>query len=263
LGLGNPKGVECDFEQLERRRHKAARLFDRGFRRGKVARRLGVHRQSVCRWHQAWKKQGTKALIKAARAGRKPRLQPVQLEHLGQGLKEGPDALGYGTALWTTWRVADLIERQTGQKFHPGHVWRILRSLGWSCQRPVGRATQRHEPAILQWKRVRWPDIKKNTPAAPNDSFCGQKRFKRAASSGPNLAHCRRGFHEALAESKLAAWFFGQIGMLYAMEKKLGEQKAGPQLRAAIYSWQRRASFIPGTFLISPERPTAILQIDC
>jgi transposase len=58
-------------------------------------------------------------------------------------------------------RVADLIERQTGQKFHPGHVWRILRSLGWSCQRPVGRATQRDEPAILQWKRVRWPEIKK------------------------------------------------------------------------------------------------------
>jgi transposase len=159
--MGNPKGVERDFEQLERRRLKAAKLFDRGFHQGEVARRLGVHRQSVCRWHQAWNKQGTKALVKAARAGRKPRLQPVQLKQLGQGLKEGPEAMGYGTALWTTWRVADLIERQTGQKFHPGHVWRILRSLGWSCQRPVGRATQRDEPAILQWKRVRWPEIKK------------------------------------------------------------------------------------------------------
>ena len=59
--------------------------------------------------------------------------------------------------------MADLIERQTGQKFHPGHVWRILRSLGWSCQRPVGRATQRDEPAILQWKRVRWPALKKKS----------------------------------------------------------------------------------------------------
>jgi len=57
--------------------------------------------------------------------------------------------------------VADLIQRQTGQKFHPGHVWRMLRSLGWSCQRPVGRATQRNEPAIQRWKRRRWPEIKK------------------------------------------------------------------------------------------------------
>jgi transposase len=163
--MGNPKGVERDFEQLERRRLKAADLFDKGLTQGEVSRKLGVHRQSVSRWHQGWKKCGTKALRKAGRAGRKPRLLSWQLEQLGQGLKEGPEVLGYGTGLWTTWRVADLIERQTGQKFHPGHVWRILRSLGWSCQRPVGRATQRDEPAIRRWKRVRWPELKKK-PAA-------------------------------------------------------------------------------------------------
>jgi transposase len=53
-------------------------------------------------------------------------------------------------------------------------------------------------------------------------------------------AHCRRGFHEALAENKLAAWFVGQIGLLYAVEKKLREQKAGAQLRAAMRVWQSR-----------------------
>jgi transposase len=51
-------------------------------------------------------------------------------------------------------------------------------------------------------------------------------------------AHARRGFHEALTESKLAAWFVRQIGLLYAMEKELREKKAGPQLRAAIRTWQ-------------------------
>jgi hypothetical protein len=53
-------------------------------------------------------------------------------------------------------------------------------------------------------------------------------------------AHTRRGFHEALAESKLAAWFVRQIGHLYAVEKELRQKKAGPQLRAAIRSWQSR-----------------------
>ena len=51
-------------------------------------------------------------------------------------------------------------------------------------------------------------------------------------------AHVRRGFHEALAEAKLAAWFVGQIGQLYAVEKKLREQKAGPALREAMRVWQ-------------------------
>jgi transposase len=53
-------------------------------------------------------------------------------------------------------------------------------------------------------------------------------------------AHTRRGFHEALAESKLAAWFVRQIGHLYAVEKELRLKKAGPQLRAAMRSWQSR-----------------------
>lgn len=159
--MGNAKGVKRDFEQLEQRRLRAAKLFDRGLTQGEVSRRLGVHRQSVSRWHQAWCRQGTQALRKAGRAGRKPRLRASDLERIARRLKAGPEALGYGTGLWTTWRVADLIERETGHKFHPGHVWRILRSLGWSCQRPVGRATQRDESAIRRWKRVRWPELKK------------------------------------------------------------------------------------------------------
>jgi transposase len=44
--------------------------------------------------------------------------------------------------------------------------------------------------------------------------------------------------HEALAETKAAAWFVGQIGQLYAVEKKLREQKAGPTLRQAMRAWQ-------------------------
>jgi transposase len=52
------------------------------------------------------------------------------------------------------------------------------------------------------------------------------------------MAHVRRGFHEALAETKLAAWFVGQIGQLYAVEKKLREQTTGPALRQALRVWQ-------------------------
>ena len=51
-------------------------------------------------------------------------------------------------------------------------------------------------------------------------------------------AHARRGFHEALAESKRAAWFLRQIGLLYAVEKELRRKKAGPRLRQAMRAWQ-------------------------
>lgn len=168
--MGNPKGVKRDFAALEERRLRAAKLFAKGLSQAEVARQTGVSRESARRWSEAWKRGGKPELKQAGRAGRKPRLQSAQLENLRRGLKEGPEALGYGTSLWTSWRVADLIQRQTGEKFHPGHVWRILRALGWSCQRPVGRAIQRDESAIAHWKKKRWPALKKRPgkKAAPS-----------------------------------------------------------------------------------------------
>jgi len=53
-------------------------------------------------------------------------------------------------------------------------------------------------------------------------------------------AHARRGLHEALGEGRAAAWLVGQIGRLYAVEKQLRQQQAGPQLRAAVRTWQSR-----------------------
>ena len=53
-------------------------------------------------------------------------------------------------------------------------------------------------------------------------------------------AHARRGLHEALGEGRSAAWLVGQIGRLYAVEKQLREQSAGPQLRAAVRAGQCR-----------------------
>jgi hypothetical protein len=56
-------------------------------------------------------------------------------------------------------------------------------------------------------------------------------------------AHGRRGSHEALAESRWAAWFVRQIELLSSVEKLLREQKAGPRLRAAMRNWQCRPVF--------------------
>ena len=74
-------------------------------------------------------------------------------------------AVQVAPSLWTAWRVADLIERECRVRYHPGHVWWLLRKLGWSCQRPTGRAVERDEAAIAHWKRYRWPTVK-TTPRA-------------------------------------------------------------------------------------------------
>lgn len=160
--MGNPAGVVRDFEALEKRRMKAVRLLEKGdLNQSEIAGRLRVCRQTVSRWAEEYNKGGKQALKKAGRAGRKPELSEADLERLGELLKKGPEALGYETPLWTCWRIAHLIESEFGVQYHPGHVWKVLDGLGWSCQRPEGRARERNEEAIRQWKRVSWPRIKK------------------------------------------------------------------------------------------------------
>jgi Transposase and inactivated derivatives len=155
---------------LERRRRKAAALFERNVPVAEVARRLSVASQVIYRWRQAWEKGGEQALASKGPAGPKSRLTEAQANEVVAALLQGPLEHGYKTQLWTLPRVARLIKDLTGVQYHPGHVWRILGSLGFSCQRPERRAIERDEQAIQQWKRVHWPAIKK-------------KRSNRAAKS--------------------------------------------------------------------------------
>jgi len=159
--MGNPRGVKRDFAALEQRRLAAMKLLKQGYNQSEVARRVRVCSQTVSRWARMVSDQGEKALAAAGRAGRKPLLNGKQRERLIVRLLEGPEKLGYETPLWTCDRVGHLIEDEFGIGYHAGHVWKILRQLNWSPQRPAGRALERNEEAIDHWKRETWPAIKK------------------------------------------------------------------------------------------------------
>lgn len=153
-----------DFAALEQRRLRAAELLRLGWRQADVAREVGVHRQSVSRWAATLASEGRKGLRATGYTGRRPRLKAKDLRRIERVLQRGPEAMGFSSGLWTLPRVAALIERECGVRYHPGHVWRLLRQMGWSVQRPVGRALERNDEAIVEWKTRRWPRVKK-TPA--------------------------------------------------------------------------------------------------
>ncbi len=150
-----------DFAAMEERRMAAADLFAKGVAQGEIARQLGVAHQTVSDWHDKWKVGGKKALRGAGRAGRPPKVTPGDLAKVERALRKGPRANGYGTDLWTLARVSEVIEEVTGVKYHPGHVWRVLRQMGWSRQRPARAASERDDAAIERWVNERWPRVKK------------------------------------------------------------------------------------------------------
>ena len=170
--MGNPAGVRRDFDALEKRRFAAIRLFKNGLAQVEIARRVRVVRQTVARWVMQFRRSGPAALKQAGRAGRKPLLSAEDRKRLEKLLLRGPEALGYETPLWTCPRVAHLIEQEFHVHYHEGHVWKLLVSLGWSPQRPTGRARERNAEEVRNWRKKQWPAIKKKPgkKAAPSSS---------------------------------------------------------------------------------------------
>jgi len=148
--------------ELERRRRRGARLLEAGVAQAEVARRVGVTRTSVSRWEKVRQEGGAEALRRPKRFGRPRRLSDEQCAELIRQLKVGALAAGFATELWTLPRIRTLIAQRFSVSLTEPSVWRLLRSLGWSVQRPTGQARQRDEKAIRTWKAKRWPELKKS-----------------------------------------------------------------------------------------------------
>ena len=157
-----PRGTPAE---LEARRRRAIVELGKGLMVTQVAERIGCSHSAVIAWRDAVRKKGEKGLAAKPAPGRPPKLTARQRARLPKLLLRGAEAWGYPTALWTTKRVASVIEREFKVKLHRAHVGRVLSDLGWSCQKPERRALQRDEKAIEHWKRYRWREIKRKRPA--------------------------------------------------------------------------------------------------
>jgi transposase len=168
------KRYKRDFNELEARRRRGMGMLARGKSQAEVARVCAVSRQTAMTWArrlaedpQAWRNRPL---------GRPGVFDDKQRAQLRKRLLQGAIANGFPTELWTLARVAKLIEREFGHAFSLSHVWALLRELGFSNQRPTGRAIQRDEQAIAEWKRKRWPALKKTPDDAGEPSSSSTSR---------------------------------------------------------------------------------------
>ena len=177
-----------DFAAMQERRRRAGRLFAAGKRsQAEIARELHISRQSVSRWFEAWRQDKPDWIRGAGRAGRRPKLDGAQFKQVDKALRQGAQAHGFATDLWTLLRVAVVIERATGVHFHPGHVWKILGAMKWSLQRPAKQARERNDEGRRLWMAKRWPAIKKRPAAKSLDSLPGRKWSLGAATGKTDL----------------------------------------------------------------------------
>ena len=107
-------------------------------------------------WKRRWREGGMESLRSQGPRGRRSRLSEEQLARLGQELLRSSRAHGYATDLWTCPRVGAVIRRLFGIEYSDCHVWKLLRKMGWTRQRPARRAKERDEERIANWVRARF-----------------------------------------------------------------------------------------------------------
>ena len=151
--------------QLEDRRLHAIGLLEKGLQPVDIARKLKVDRRSVRRWKASFLKAGKGAIKAKPAPGRPPKIDSRQRRRLERHLLRGARHSGYPTDLWTCPRIAKLIDREFGVGYHIGHIGKLLRSMGWSPQKPERQSRERDEKTVQGWLRTDWPRIKKKPSA--------------------------------------------------------------------------------------------------
>jgi transposase len=145
----------------EARRLRAWELHQNGWKQAAIAEALGVTRGAVSQWISKAKREGVEALRSRKGGGPKPRLSADQLKQLASLLAKGAEHFGFRGDVWTRKRVMLLVKQTFGVSYSPTHIGRILDKIGWSCQKPIQRASQRDEAAIERWRTEKWLELKK------------------------------------------------------------------------------------------------------
>lgn len=145
----------------EKRRLKAAKMFEKGKTQAEVVRKFKVTPAAASQWCEAWEKGGIGALKSKGHPGFESKVTPKKKKAFQKAILKGPQAFGYETDLWTLSRLRAVMKKVNKLDFSEVWIWHILRDLGFTPQKPQVKAKQRNEKAIREWKKKTLPDLKK------------------------------------------------------------------------------------------------------
>jgi len=144
-------------QELEARRRKAARYFEKGKTRYWVSEHFKVSRPASSEWYMRWKED----TLEAQKPGKKDKLSEEQKKDLSKMILKNPTAYGYQTQLWTLDRITSCVKKELEVSYRPRSISHMLHMLGFSCQKPERRAKERNEKKITEWKKQTWPTLLK------------------------------------------------------------------------------------------------------
>jgi transposase len=162
-GSGNTPTMRLTSDaSVEFRFSLIAKLHQEGKSQVVIAHLLNCSQSWVSKFLKRYREQSDSALkVKHGTKGKKASLPSEQLEELKQLLLKGALHYGFPTDNWTRERIAFLIEQQFSVQYHPSHISKVMRRIGFTLQKPKRRSFKKDETAVKTWKAQTLPGLKK------------------------------------------------------------------------------------------------------
>ena len=190
-------------EVLEALRVRALRAKEMGHSIAEIAKLLGVARETVSRWWNAYERGGTEALPgprtgRPVGSGRK--LTPEQEDEIVDAIVgHRPDELEIPSALWTRAAVQELIQRRCGIVLSVRTVGDYLKRWGLTPQKPIRKSYRQDPEEVARWIEEEYPALEARAAVEDAEIHWGDETGVRSTThvgrgyavpqSPPELSH--------------------------------------------------------------------------
>lgn len=153
-------GRKLSHEALEQLRINAVLRVEAGESPENVIKAIGFERACIYRWIAKYRFGGIESLKSRKAIGRLPLLNGAQLQKLCDIVKtKTPEQYEFPFALWTVAIIRSVIKRVFNVAMSEVSVWRTLKKLGLTPQRPLRRAWQQKSDAVQRFLNEDYPRI--------------------------------------------------------------------------------------------------------
>jgi transposase len=132
-----------------------------GMTKTAVASAYGVDRKTITRWANRFQQGGGAALVRQAGSGRRRKLEDLTEEELLGIVLAGAATYGFETNLWTVNRLRRVIVDEFQIQVSKNTIWRRLRDVGLTYQKPEREYYEIDEAARKKWLRYEVPKIRR------------------------------------------------------------------------------------------------------
>ena len=137
------------------------KLREENFNQIKIAEILNKSQGYVSQVLSKYKKYGYEGLKEKKAKGADPKINNVQKEDLRIIINKGAEAYGFEGNLWNRKRLKLVIEEKYGVIYCERQVDRIIKSMGYSIQKPKRVDYRQNEESVREWREEELPKIKK------------------------------------------------------------------------------------------------------